>query len=80
MSRLTKWPSAAGEIKISEMESNHLYMTVRMLHRYAEDRRWKYKCNGYETTYNDRYIRDWIEDMDREINRRNKLRLSPYSN
>ena len=55
------------------METNHLYNTVRTLHSYAEDRRRKLRVNGYDTKYNARTIMDWIMDMDREIDRRNKV-------
>ena len=75
MSRLTKWPAKDKPVKISEMELNHLHAAVRLLHSYAEDRRLKYKVNGYETVFGERYIQDWIMDMDREIKRRNKLRF-----
>ena len=73
MSRLTAWPSKNGDIPIKEMETNHLYNTVRTLHSYAEDRRRKLRVNGYDTKYNARTIMDWIMDMDREIDRRNKV-------
>ena len=73
MSRLTSWPSKEGAIPIKEMETNHLYNTVRTLHGYAEDRRRKLRVNGYDTKYNTRTIMDWIMDMDREIKRRNKV-------
>lgn len=73
MSRLTAWPSKEGAIPIKEMETNHLYNTVRALHGYAEDRRRKLRVNGYDTKFNARTIMDWIMDMDREIKRRNKV-------
>ena len=73
MSRLTAWPSKDGAIPIKEMETNHLYNTVRALHGYAEDRRRKLRVNGYDTKFNARTIMDWIMDMDREIKRRNKV-------
>jgi hypothetical protein len=75
MSRLTTWPSKDKAVKISEMDLSHLHNTVRLLHKYAEDRRVMFRRNGYETEYNGRYIQDWIMDMDREIKRRNKLRF-----
>ncbi len=75
MSRLTTWPSKDKAVKISEMDLTHLHNTVRLLHKYAEDRRVMFRRNGYETEYNGRYIQDWIMDMDREIKRRNKLRF-----
>ena len=73
MSRLTAWPSKDGAIPIKEMETNHLYNTVRTLHGYAEDRRRILRVNGYDTKFNTRTIMDWIMDMDREIKRRNKV-------
>ena len=72
MSRLTSWPSKEGAIPIKEMETNHLHNTIRKLHSYAEDRRRKLRVNGYDTKFNARTIIEWIMDMDREIDRRNK--------
>jgi hypothetical protein len=75
MSRLTEWPAKDKSIKISEMELSHLYNTVRILHKYSKERSAKYKVNGYETVYNGRFIQEWIMDMNREIDRRNKVRF-----
>ena len=72
MSRLTSWPSKSGDIPIKEMETNHLHNVIRTLHGYAEDHRRKLRVNGYDTKYNARTIIEWIMDMDREIDRRNK--------
>ena len=62
MSRLTSWPSKDGAIPIKEMETNHLYNTVRTLHGYAEDRRRKLRVKGTipSTTPGPLWIGSWI--------------------
>lgn len=76
MSRLSKWPSSKGDVRIADMETTHLYNVLRIVKQYANDRDNGRNSRGYDSLINDRAIREWVADFTREINRRFKVRTT----
>lgn len=76
MSRLSSWPSTNGNIKIKDMDINHLYNVQRLLKKYAADRNNGRNNYGYDSAINGRAIHEWVADVVREIKRRMKVRYN----
>ena len=76
MSRLSSWPSSAGDIKIKDMDTKHLYNVRRLLKQYAADRNNGRNNYGYDSHINGRAIHEWVADVAREIERRSNIRYT----
>lgn len=76
MSRLSKWPSTKGEIAIKDMDLNHLFNVRKTLKQYAADRNNGKNNYGYDSPINGRPIHEWVADVQREIDRRYKVRAT----
>ena len=76
MSRLSKWKSTTGSIVIRDMKVSHLVNVSRVVRGYAKDRDNGHNSRGMDSPINGRPIHEWLADFQREITRRNKVRLT----